>query len=275
MANSGICNQSSDLRAMKRGNPVTRIIFVRTVQASLCAIALHVLTGWPLTGSHALGLFVTPFLCLYFVFVFVAPWSWGLSILNRLRTVEKVVVLSFDDGPSEMTFAVLDCLYKHKTQATFFVLGEAAERYPELIRRMNAEGHTVGIHAWRHAAFVGLGSRRIADEVHCTQEAIRRACPEAPPTRWLRPPHGFKSIRALWFARTQGLRLAAWSSDSRDYRDTQPESIAWRVTHNLRPGAIILLHDGPRNSATVEALPLILRGLQKQHFSCVPLERVF
>lgn len=260
---------------MNRDNPVFWIILVRTIQASLFALALHVLTGWSFIGSHAMGLFLTPALCLYFVFVFVAPWSWGLPILNCLTTVEKVAVLTFDDGPSETTVAVLDCLNEHKTLATFFVLGEAVERYPELIRRMHAEGHTVGIHAWHHTAFVGLGSRRIAEEVNRTQEAIHRACPEAPPARWLRPPHGFKSLRTLWFAQAHGLRLAAWSCDSRDYRDTDPESIARRVTHKLRPGAILLLHDGPTNSATVDALPLILSGLQKQQFSCVPLERVF
>ena len=260
---------------MNRDNPVFWIIFVRTIQASLFAIALHVLTGWSFAGPYALGLFLTPALCLYFVFVFVASWSWGLPILNRLATVEKIVALSFDDGPSETTFAILDCLYEQKIRATFFILGEAVERYPELIRRMNAEGHTVGIHAWRHAAFVGLGSRRIAEEVNRTQEAIRRACPEAPPARWLRPPHGFKSLRALWFAHAQGLRIAAWSCDSRDYRDTDPVSIARRVTNKIKPGAIILLHDGLCSNATVAALPLILRSLQKQDFTCVPLERVF
>ena len=260
---------------MNRDNPVFWIIFVRTIQASLFAIVLHVLTGWSFAGPYALGLFLTPALCLYFVFVFVAPWSWGLPILNRLTTDEKIVALSFDDGPSETTFAILDCLNEQKTQATFFVLGEAVECYPELIRRMNAEGHTVGIHAWRHAAFVGLGSRRIAEEVNRTQEAIRRACPEASPARWLRPPHGFKSLRALRFAYVQGLRVAAWSFDSRDYRDTDPESIARRVTNKIKPGAIILLHDGLCSNATVAALPLILRSLQKQDFTCVPLERVF
>jgi len=260
---------------MNRDNPVFWIILVRTSQASLFALALHVLTGWSFIGSHAMGLFMTPALCLYFVFVFVAPWSWGLPILNCLTTVEKVAVLTFDDGPSETTVAVLDCLNEHKTLATFFVLGEAVERYPELIRRMHAEGHTVGIHAWHHTAFVGLGSRRIAEEVNRTQAAIHRAFPEAPPARWLRPPHGFKSLRTLWFAQAHGLRLAAWSCDSRDYRDTDPESIARRVMHKLGPGAIILLHDGPTSSATVDALPLILSGLRKQHFSCVPLERVF
>lgn len=258
---------------MRRKNPVFWIILVRTLQASGIAAAVHLLTGWPWNGPHALGLFLTPALCLYFVFVFVAPWSWGLPILDRLKTDRKVAVLTFDDGPSATTAAILDCLREHKARAVFFVLGAEIEHFPDLIRRMHAEGHTIGVHAWHHQSFVGLGHRRIAEEVHRTQHALRLACPAAPPAVWLRPPHGFKSLHALRFARTEGMMLVAWSDDPRDYRDIDSESIAQRALQKLRPGAIILLHDGPGNRATVNAVPLILNGLQERGFFCVPLER--
>ncbi len=258
---------------MRREHPVFWIILVRTLQASGVAGAVHLLTGWPLTGPHALGLFLTPALCLYFIFVFVAPWSWGLPILNRLETDQKVAVLTFDDGPSETTAAILDCLREHKAQAVFFVLGESVEHFPDLIRRMHGEGHTIGIHAWHHQTFVGLGRRHIGEEVRQTQEALSLACPAALPAVWLRPPHGFKSLQALWFAWAEGMTLVAWSDDSRDYADADPESIARRVLQKLRPGAILLLHDGPDNRATVDAVPLILNSLRERDFSCVPLER--
>ena len=78
-------DQSADRGTMRPAeNPVYPIIFARTVQASVLVLALHWLLHWPLTGPRALGLFFTPALCLYFVFVFVAPWSWGLPILTRL-----------------------------------------------------------------------------------------------------------------------------------------------------------------------------------------------
>ncbi len=256
---------------MKLENPVLRIIVLRTAQASVAAGLLHWLLRWPLTGPYAMGLFLTPALCLYFVFVFVAPWSWGLPILNRLKTREKAAALTFDDGPSEITAPILDILREFGVAATFFVLGEAAERYPELIRRMVAEGHTVGIHAWHHQSFVGVGSGRITAEIQRTQAAVFCACPDASSSRWLRPPHGFKSLRAFWIARKWGLRLAAWNVDSQDYRDSCSANIARRVLNKIMPGAIVLLHDGPENAAATEALPLILAGLIAQGFQCVSL----
>jgi len=256
---------------MNLAQTILRIIALRTVEASVLAGLLHWLLRWPLTGPRALGIFLTPALCLYFLFVFVAPWSWGLPILIRLKTREKIVALTFDDGPSESTAHILDNLREFQVTATFFVLGEAAERFPELIRRIASEGHTVGIHAWRHQTFVGLGGRRIAEEIRRTQEAIQRACPEAPAAQWLRPPHGFKSIRTLWIACIRGLRLAAWSVDACDYRTCGPERIARRVLKGLKPGAVVLLHDGPENAATTEALPLILGDMRSQGFQCVPL----
>ena len=257
---------------MRHSNPVLWIILLRTLQGCAAAGLLFWLAGWPLTGPHALGLSLLPALSLYFVFVFVAPWSWGLPILTRLKTRDKIVALTFDDGPSNRTTAILDCLRSFRVPATFFVLGEAVELFPELIQRMVSEGQSVGVHAWHHEPFVGLGRRGIAAEVQRTRTAVHAACAEVPPLRWLRPPHGFKSLRALWFARQMQMKLVAWNLDSRDYRDPCPVTIARRVLENLRPGAIVLLHDGPDNAATELALPLILTGLEARGYLCVSLE---
>lgn len=259
---------------MKPPNPVYGIIFVRTGQASSLALLAHWLLGWPLTGPHALGLFLTPLLCLYFVFVFVGPWSWGLPILTRLPTREKIVALTFDDGPSPQTTAqVLDILRAHEVVGTFFVLGEAAERTPELVRRMAAEGHTIGIHAYRHQPFVLMSRGQIAEEIRETREFVVRACPEALLSDWLRPPHGFKSPGALLAVQRAGCRWATWDVDGRDYRELDPQRIAKNVLDNLRPGAIILLHDGPDNAATVQSLPLILVGACARSYQFVALPR--
>ncbi len=248
---------------MKDTNPVYRIIAVRTVQASLAAMAAHWLLGWPLTGRRAVGLFLTPALCLYFTFVFVARWSWGLPILTRLPARGKTVALTFDDGPSpESTPAILDALTACGVRATFFVLGEAVERFPDLLRRIVAEGHSVGLHGHRHRPFVLLSGREIQEEIGRAREAVRRACPDVVLVPWLRPPHGFKSPGVLWTVGRAGFRLAAWSVDAQDYRETDPERMARNVLGALRPGAVILLHDGPGNAATVAALPGLLRALK-------------
>ena len=257
---------------MKDTNPIYRIIAVRTAQASLAALAAHWLLGWPLTGRRAVGLFLTPALCLYFVFVFVGRWSWGLPVLTRLPTKGRVIALTFDDGPSpEITPAVLDALASAGVPATFFVLGEAVEKSPEFLRRIVAEGHAVGLHGHRHRPFVLLSGHKIREEIGRAREAIRRACPDAVPVPWLRPPHGFKSPGVLWAVHKAGFRLAGWSADGRDYRETDPERVARNVLDALRPGAVILLHDGPGNAATVAALPAILQGLREGGWQAVPL----
>ncbi len=257
---------------MKPANPVYRIVLVRTAQASVFALLIYGLLHWPLTGPHALGLFLTPLLCLYFLFVFVAPWSWGLPILTRLPTREKVAALTFDDGPSPQTTAlVLDSLGEYGVTATFFVLGEAVERNPELLQRIFAEGHTVGVHGYLHRPFVLRRGKELVAEIQQTRDAILRACPEAALSRWLRPPYGFKSLRALWAAQRANCRLVAWNVDGRDYREVDPQRITKNVLDRLRPGAIILLHDGPDNGATILALPLILRQARARGYRFVLL----
>lgn len=243
-------------------NPVTRIIVVRTAQVSLLSLLAHWLFGWPLMGPSALGLCITPVLCGYFVFVFVGPLTWGLPILSRLPGEDPAVALTFDDGPSlETTGPLLDILGRAGVTATFFVLGQAVEQRPELLRRIIAEGHAVGIHAYRHEPFVLMNTQAIRQEIARTEAAIRRACPKAAIIPWVRPPHGFKSVSLLWTLRRCGYGLAAWSVDSRDYQEGDPGCIAARVGRRAKAGAIILLHDGPGNIATVTALAPLLREL--------------
>jgi peptidoglycan/xylan/chitin deacetylase (PgdA/CDA1 family) len=253
-------------------NPVYKILGVRTAQVSLFALFFTYAFHWPLTGPHALVLFLTPALCIYFVFVFVARWSWGLPILTHFPTLASEVALTFDDGPSlETTSLVLDLLRNAEVNATFFVLGEAVERHPDLLKRIVAEGHSLGIHAYRHHPFVLLSARAIQKEICRTREIICRVCPEAELTPWLRPPHGFKTLTLVRTARRSGCRLAAWNLDSRDYCEENAEIIARQVLDHLKPGAIILLHDGSENAATVEALPGILSGMAARGWQSVLL----
>jgi len=252
-------------------NPVFRIVLVRTAQASVGAFVAHTLLRWPWGGPHALGLFLMPALCLYFVFVFVAPWTWGLPIRTRLGTRERVVALTFDDGPSRaVTPRLLETLARYGAQATFFVLGSEVEGNKSVLGGIVQGGHTVGLHGQTHAPLVlppwGAISRTLAE----ARASVRRACPDAS-VCWLRAPHGFKTIALPFLARRAGLGLCAWSVDSYDYNLSDPHRIARGVLRRIRPGAIVLLHDGAANAATADALPLILDGLARRGYRCIAL----
>ncbi len=237
---------------------------------SALGILAHFLLHWPFTGPFALGFFLSPALCVYFVFVFAGTWTWGLPILTRLPG-SSAVALTFDDGPSaETTPLILDALRSCNARATFFVLGEAVDRHPDLLRRIIAEGHAVGIHAYHHRPFVLQNQRAVWEEIRRTRAAIQRACPEAGILPWVRPPHGFKSLSLVWTLRRAGAGLAAWSANSRDYQQHDPAQITARVL-KAKAGAIILLHDGPSNSATALALPSLLRGLAERGLAAAPL----
>ena len=238
---------------------------------SALGVLAHFLMHWPFTGPFALGFFLTPLLCIYFVFVFVGPLTWGLPILTHLPGRGNAVALTFDDGPSEITPLILNTLRAEGVCATFFVLGEAVNRYPEILRRIAAEGHTIGIHGNRHQPFVLKSVSAITKEIRQTEAAIARACPDAKIVRWVRPPHGFKSLTLAWTLHRLGYGFAAWSVNSRDYQERDPTQIAARVCLKIFAGAIILLHDGPANAATAEALPLFLRGLAERNLAAMPL----
>lgn len=252
-------------------NPVGRIVAVRTAQGSALACLAHALLHWPWTGPHALGLFLTPALCAYFVFVFVAPWTWGLPILARLRTRERIVLLTFDDGPSSaVTPRILDTLAAYHAQATFFVLGSQLKNNADILRRIARSGHTVGLHGQTHAPLVLPPWASIRRTFAEAQASVELACPGLP-VRWLRAPHGFKTIVLPFLARRAGLHLCAWSVNSHDYELADARQIAQNVLHNIHPGAIVLLHDGASNAATADALPLILDGLARRGYRCAPL----
>ena len=201
------------------------------------------------------------------MFVFVAPLTWGQPILTRLPGTEASsrVALTFDDGPSaETTPLVLDALKAAGASATFFVLGEAAHRHPDLLRRIAAEGHGIGIHAYTHEPFVLKSRQAIWEEIKRTEAAIDAACPGIPILPWVRPPHGFKSLTLAGTLRRAGYGLAAWSVDSRDYRELDFKKIAARAIEHAASSAIVLLHDGPKNAASASALPFLLRGLKER-----------
>lgn len=175
------------------------------------------------------------------------------------------VALTFDDGPAEHTRAILETLRRLSAPATFFFVGELAERSPKLVRRAHAYGMAVENHSFSHPYLPPFDQRsrsEIEDEIVRGARAIASLVPEAPTL--FRPPGGTHSPLVIRLARAHGQRLVLWSVDPEDWRPgTTSEQIAQRVLRDVRPGSIVVLHDGPAGRAeTVKALPAIVRGIR-------------
>jgi len=173
------------------------------------------------------------------------------------------VYLTFDDGPNVVwTPQVLAVLAQYGAHATFFVIGQEAAAHPELVEQMVAEGHTVGHHTYSHLDLRGVDQKTFADQVERTSAALGDAV-----SAYLRPPGGSIDDDTQAYAQNMGLQLVRWNVDTEDWQITSPETIVAKATSGVRPGSIILLHDGGGDrSATVAALPVILRLLQAQGY---------
>ncbi len=162
-----------------------------------------------------------------------------LGTITCFSTAQPVAALTFDDGPDpEFTPALLRILERHEARATFFMLGQAAKKHPEIVRQVAQNGHAIGNHSWNHPSFVKLNS---AERRFQIRECAKAIGPGA--TRFFRPPHGHQTtgsrLTAMWCRH----QVVAWSIASHDWCEDDPRAIADRVLRRLQPGAIILFHD--------------------------------
>ena len=186
----------------------------------------------------------------------------------------KAVALTFDDGPHPAyTSKVLAILRRFKVPATFFVLGYLAERYPGIIRDEVEAGHAVGSHSWNHPHdFASLTHRKQSKQIGDSVAALRSL--GADPYLF-RPPEGSFDSGVVQLAEASGLRTVMWSADTHDYQSSATASqISRYVLSHLKPGAIVLMHDGGGDqSATVKALPDIIKGIRKRGYQIVAIPR--
>lgn len=155
----------------------------------------------------------------------------------------RAAALTFDDGPHPVgTPAVLEALARRNVRATFFVIGQQAERHPDLLRRIDEAGHLVGNHSHRHGHADALrGARWWREELLRCNRAVEAAIGRTPTL--FRPPMGVKSPRMGVAVGQLGLTTVTWTRRARDGRRADPKRILARL-HGAEPGEILLLHDG-------------------------------
>ncbi|SNS15849.1 Peptidoglycan/xylan/chitin deacetylase, PgdA/CDA1 family [Geodermatophilus pulveris] len=164
-------------------------------------------------------------------------------------TAPRTVALTFDDGPSpRWTPQVLDVLRRNRVKATFYLVGAQVERFPELARRIAAEGHTIGNHSWDHPHFAGSSRQDQAWQMDRTTEVIRRTTGVTPCS--FRAPYGQASDVTLSVARERGMNVANWTHDTADYDTPGHRSAGFRqqlvarATVPWHDHADVLMHDG-------------------------------
>lgn len=205
------------------------------------------------------------------------PESQGFGpLLVRFDCDEKLLALTFDDGPDQDTLELLEVLDRLEVQATFFLIGKQIEKRPEVAREIVRRGHQVGNHTYSHPDLSRCSVGQLAFEVDHTAHLIEQATGVRP--RFFRPPYGFRNRSTMRFLHKRGYRVANWSVNSLDFMQLGVLSLYHRLLQRALPGDIILLHDGPGcRRQTVDAIALAIRRWQEQGYQFVRLDdkRVF
>ena len=190
---------------------------------------------------------------------------------------EGSLAVTFDDGPHpEGTPAILDALDALGWPATFFVLGSAAQAYPDVVQETVRRGHTVGVHGYDHRYLIARSPWSQGKDLGKAVDAVTRIAGTEP--TWWRPPYGVLSGPALWAARRHRVRPLLWSAWARDWEtQASPESIVEIATSGRLGGGTLLLHDSDITSAngswqrTLAALPLLAERVQAAGLQVNPL----
>ena len=183
-------------------------------------------------------------------------------------TGNKVIALTFDDGPGPHTAHLLDILDQYGAKATFFLIGSKVSSQANVVRNIQARGHQLGNHSWSHPELPKLPVDQIAGEIDRTNDTIKQATGVTPTI--LRPPYGAVNGVVLEQLRLRGMSSILWSVDTRDWADRNSDIVCSRAVAGARPGAIILMHDIHQTS--VGAVPCILSALKQQGYSFVTVQ---
>ncbi|MGB3222706.1 MAG: polysaccharide deacetylase family protein [Desulforhopalus sp.] len=257
-----------------------------STKSSRISVSLAEKIGVASLLSAFLLFFVEPFLAaipliFFLLLCFVAPFfprfGFYLPLVSRGIPGMTGISLTFDDGPSPIsTPFLLDLLARHKLKATFFVVGEKAARYPELVANILKQGHTIGNHSWNHDYFLMLRSQKIMqDDIHNTQEILKKSGVQP---LIFRPPVGITSPLLREVLNREGLIAVTYSCRAFDRGNRSIDNLCQKTLKALKPGDIIMLHDLPayheaQSDHWQNELANLLETLAKK-YDIVPLEQL-
>ena len=206
------------------------------------------------------------------VILFLGIISWGVFDIRLSYFVKtqyflkgrpaKAVVLTFDDGPSELTPQFLDLLQQYNAKAVFFCVGEQIQKYPEVVKRMQAEGHLVANHTFTHQPKNILHAKALANEILHTDETLAHL-DIVPP--YFRPPYGITSPPVARAIRATAKKAIGWDVRSLDTVIHDEDKLFHRIVRKLTNGNIILMHD--RLPHTLTVLERLLQYLKENNYT--------
>lgn len=161
------------------------------------------------------------------------------GIITSVITEKPIASLTFDDGPDPVyTPKVLDLLKSYEARATFFMVGEGAHSYEDIVKQVARDGHAIGNHSWNHFAFPLIPAVERWEQIRKCQRVLK---PYG--LQLFRPPYGMNNNRSNIGAFLQGYKVIGWSLDSKDWCETNSKVMMNSIVKNIKPGSIILLHD--------------------------------
>ena len=191
--------------------------------------------------------------------------------IYRVQTDEKKIAISFDAAwGNEQTQPLIDILKQYNVKTTFFVVGAWVDKYPDSVKALVAAGHEVCNHSDTHPHMSKLSQQQILDQITACNEKIKAATGTTPIL--FRTPYGDYSNPVI--NTVNGLKMypIQWDVDSLDWKNPPPQQIINRVVSSVKPGSIVLFHNGALN--TPAALPTILKTLQAQGYEIVPVSQL-
>ena len=226
------------------------------------------------------------FLIILAGFLLICFGLWRLSVsrtyqlfgelVSRVETNEKIVALTFDDGPKpDYTEKIMDILKKEGVKATFFLVGREIRKHSEQAKEIVAHGHELGNHSFTHHRMIILGYGQVVREISDTSDAIREVGYSGPIL--FRPPYGKKLLVLPYYLEKIGMPSITWDLQPESYPEIANDAgrISRYVVSEARPGSIVLLHVMNKSrTASIDAVEGLIDGLRKRGYSFVTVSEL-
>lgn len=189
-----------------------------------------------------------------------------LSVDALTRPEERVMAITFDDGPDTQDLELLEVLKKYEVPATFFYLGSKVKAFPEIVKKVSAGQHEIGFHSMRHQRVKWFSQAGQSDEFRQGKEILANLGVNM---SLFRPPYGDFNERLVRTAKDNGMETVLWTIDSRDWTGIGADAMAKNVIRHFHPGAVLLFHS--QHPVTLRAVPKVLEAAERENYRFVSL----